>query len=152
MQCHHGVIFAGQSQISGHIQSRRPCTMLQQGVDHDVAHKVDLSRIDTFRLRFSSASRLVVKRRSASESVTNRLISSGIVRSKLRRPASTCATGISSFAATSVQAIVELTSPDHDDHVRSLCFAYLFELHHDACRLNRMGGRADFQIDIRWGN
>ena len=40
-----------------------------------------------------------------------RLISSGIVRSKLRRPASTCAIGISSFAATSDAAIVELTSP-----------------------------------------
>ncbi len=52
-----------------------------------------------------------VSRRSESRSVTSRLISSGIVRSSLRRPASTWATGISSFAATSDAASVEFTSP-----------------------------------------
>ena len=44
-------------------------------------------------------------------SVTSRLISSGIPRSNERSPASTCATGIPSFTAASVQAIVEFTSP-----------------------------------------
>ena len=40
-----------------------------------------------------------------------RLISSGISRSKLRRPASTCATGIRFLLATRLHASVELTSP-----------------------------------------
>ena len=40
-----------------------------------------------------------------------RLISSGMRRSKLRKPASTCAMGMPSFAATSDTATVELTSP-----------------------------------------
>jgi len=40
-----------------------------------------------------------------------RLISSGMLRSKLRKPASTCATLMPSLAHTSVQARVELTSP-----------------------------------------
>ena len=44
-------------------------------------------------------------------SVTRRLTSSGIVASKLRRPASTCASGMSSLAQTSAAASVELTSP-----------------------------------------
>ena len=42
--------------------------------------------------RLASASRQVVKQMSESASVTMRLTSSGIVRSRLRRPASTCAT------------------------------------------------------------
>ena len=45
------------------------------------------------------------------ESVTSRLISSGIRRSPLRSPASTCATGMCSFLATIEQASVEFTSP-----------------------------------------
>ena len=40
-----------------------------------------------------------------------RLISSGIARSKLRRPASTWATRMPSLAQTSVHARVEFTSP-----------------------------------------
>jgi len=44
-------------------------------------------------------------------SVTKRLISSGISRSPLRKPASMCATGMCSFFATIEQAKVELTSP-----------------------------------------
>ena len=46
-----------------------------------------------------------------SRSVTRRLISSGIVSSKLRRPASTWAIGSPVFDATSAAATVELTSP-----------------------------------------
>src|SRR5881409_4169557 len=44
-------------------------------------------------------------------SVTTRLISSGMGRSRLRRPASTCPTRTWSFAATRAAATVELTSP-----------------------------------------
>ena len=44
-------------------------------------------------------------------SVRTRLVSSGIVRSKLRRPASTWATGTPALAATSAQLSVEFTSP-----------------------------------------
>ncbi len=44
-------------------------------------------------------------------SVSFRLCSSGIVRSKLRRPDSMCATGIESLTAASAAASVELTSP-----------------------------------------
>jgi hypothetical protein len=44
-------------------------------------------------------------------SATSWLISSGIVRSKERKPDSRCATGMPSLTATSVAASVELTSP-----------------------------------------
>ena len=44
-------------------------------------------------------------------SVTTRLISSGMARSRLRSPASTCTRGMPSFAATRPQATVLLTSP-----------------------------------------
>ena len=63
------------------------------------------------RRRFASASGLGVSSRSARASVTSRLISSGIPRSKERSPASTCAVRTPSFEATSVAAIVEFTSP-----------------------------------------
>ena len=49
--------------------------------------------------------------RSESASVTSRLISSGMLRSKLRNPASTCTTGICRLAAASEQARVLFTSP-----------------------------------------
>jgi hypothetical protein len=58
----------------------------------------------------ASASRDGVGGRSANLSVTRRLISSGIVRSKLHSPASTCAIRVPSFAAKSAAA-VEFTSP-----------------------------------------
>ena len=63
------------------------------------------------RNRLSCAVRSVVYSTSATWSVSTRLISSGMPRSKLRSPASTCATGTPFFTATSVQASVELTSP-----------------------------------------
>ncbi len=61
--------------------------------------------------RFSSASGDGVQRSSASESVTILLISSGMVLSNDRRPASRWATGMLSFTAVSVAAMVEFTSP-----------------------------------------
>ena len=63
------------------------------------------------RMRLSTASGECMKRNSESASVTTRLISSGIVRSKLRSPASIWPTGISSFAAARLAPSVELTSP-----------------------------------------
>ena len=66
--------------------------------------------LPSFR-RFSSASGEGVQRISAMESVTMRLISSGMVRSKERRPASRWAVLIPSLAAARVAAAVELTSP-----------------------------------------
>ena len=63
------------------------------------------------RRRFARPLGSETSRRSATASVRRRLISSGIVRSKLRRPASTWATGIPSLTAASAQATVLLTSP-----------------------------------------
>ena len=61
--------------------------------------------------RFPTASSLWRKRHSAKRSATIRFTSSGIVRSKLRRPDSMWATGIPIFTAVSAAARVELTSP-----------------------------------------
>ena len=58
-----------------------------------------------------AAMRSVVYSRSAIWSVSTRLISSGMLRSKLRSPASTWTTGIRFLLATRLQASVELTSP-----------------------------------------
>ena len=91
--------------------------------------------------RFSTASSLCRKSSSESSSATIRLISSGIVRSKLRRPDSTWATAIPIFAAVSAAARVELTSPGTTTRsgrsaastgssrsiVRAVCWAWLPE-------------------------
>ena len=53
-----------------------------------------------------------VYRRLESRSVKTLFISSGMVQSLDRRPASTCATGMPCLAATSAHAIVEFTSPN----------------------------------------
>ena len=83
-----------------------------QGVDHGVADEVDLGGGRCPRAPGCRAAlRSVVKSRSASWSVSSRLSSSGMPRSPLRRPASTCATGMPSLAAQSAAAMVELTSP-----------------------------------------
>ena len=63
------------------------------------------------RRRLARAPSSVMNRTSATASVSTRLISSGIVRSKLRRPASTWTTGMPSFTAVRVAASVEFTSP-----------------------------------------
>ena len=64
--------------------------MLQQRVDHHVADEVDARRVDAFAREIRAArSRSVVYSTSAIWSVSTRLISSGISRSKLRSPAST---------------------------------------------------------------
>jgi len=61
--------------------------------------------------RFKSPSSEGVNSRSDRRSVTIRLISSGMVRSKERSPASTWPTGTSNLAQTKAAATVELTSP-----------------------------------------
>ena len=63
------------------------------------------------RARWPMASGEVTKRRSHSWSVSRRLISSGIVLSKLRSPASTCASGTPSLAPARAAPTVEFTSP-----------------------------------------
>ena len=63
------------------------------------------------RARLSSASGLCVSSKSDRRSVRTRLISSGIVQSPDRRPASRWTIGIPSFDAASAQASVEFTSP-----------------------------------------
>ena len=70
-----------------------------------------LSSATPSALRFSSPSGEGVKSKSATESVKIRFISSGISRSKERKPASTWAQGIVNFAQTIEHATVELTSP-----------------------------------------
>ena len=101
--------------------------------------------------RFVAASGLCVNSRSAIRSVRTRLISSGIVQSNERRPASTWATGMPSLAAARVAASVELTSPPtHDEVGRSSSRSALERLQH-ARRLRAVRSRADAQEDVGLG-
>ena len=84
---------------------------MEQRVDHHIADECDLVVGLAFGAQVAIASRDGVSSRSASRSVTMRLISSGIVRSQLRNPASTWAMRMPIFAATSAAATVEFTSP-----------------------------------------
>ncbi len=61
--------------------------------------------------RFASASAEWMNRYSLNSSATIRFISSGMLRSKLRSPASRWANWTPSFTATSATASVEFTSP-----------------------------------------
>ncbi len=61
--------------------------------------------------RFATATSVGQKSRLEIWSTSLRFSSSGIVSSKERRPASTCATGTWSFAATRPPASVEFVSP-----------------------------------------
>jgi len=109
--------------------------------------------------RFSLALGSVVKRRSAMWSVSTRLNSSGMVRSKDRSPASTWATLTPSFAAVSAQATAEFTSPtvrlssrrSHDHRVWPVLQQHRLEGQHDAGRLLRMAAGAHAQVDIWLG-
>ncbi len=69
------------------------------------------SSVTPARRRLSLAVSLVVKNQLVMESVTTRLISSGMVQSPDRMPPSTWATGIPNLRATMEQAMVEVTSP-----------------------------------------
>jgi hypothetical protein len=84
--------------------------LIKQIINHHVADQVNPVRLMPSRFRLSTPEGSVTKTQSLIESVTMRLISSGICRSPLRRPASTWATSICNFFATNEQATVELTS------------------------------------------
>jgi hypothetical protein len=77
------------------------------------------------------------------------LISSGIERSKLRRPASTWATGIDRLTATNEQATVEY---DDDEVGRHLLVEEAVERLHDPRGLNRVRRRPDAQVELRSGH
>ena len=98
--------------------------------------------------RLTAALRSVVYSRSAIWSVSTRLISSGIARSKLRRPASTCTTGTPFLTATSAQARVELTSPTTSTHGRPVRVQHRLEAAHHLGGLHGMAARADFQVEV----
>src|SRR6185436_19216136 len=72
-------------------------------VDHDVADALDFLGGHAF------VAQVFVHNRSTMASVARRLISSGMRRSRLRRPASRCTVGMPSLAPTMAQATVALT-------------------------------------------
>ena len=77
-----------------------------------------------------------------------RLISSGIDRSKLRRPASTWATGMSSLTADERrrQRRVDVTVDDHD--VRRLVLEHRLQGAPSVGRLVRVAARADTEAEV----
>ena len=89
--------------------------------------------------------------RSAMASVSSRLISSGIVRSKLRRPASTWATGMPSLTAASAQATVLLTSPKTTVPARTVVHQVRFVPLDDAGRLRAVRAGADVEMHVGRG-
>ena len=93
-----------------------------------------------------------VSSRLANRSVTIRLISSGIVRSSLRSPASTCAMRMPSFAATIADAMVELTSPYTTSQSGLMRHQHRLDALDDARGLHRMRARAHGQILVGRGD
>ena len=90
----------------------------------------------------------VVNSRSLSASVTMRLISSGIVRSKLRSPASTWATRHAQLRRDQAQASVELTSPTTTTRSGRSSTTTGSKRHHHLGGLLGVGARADAQVDV----
>ena len=123
----------------------RPVAMGQAACRSSRCRRSDSSTGDALAARLSSADS-VVNRRSEIWSVRMRLISSGIVRSKLRSPASTCATRTPSLAATSAQAIVELTSPTTSTRSVGCSMSDRLERRHDRGGLLRVRAGADFRL------
>ena len=104
------------------------------------------------RSRFSSPSGDGVHSRSEIASVTSRLISSGMRRSRLRSPASRCTTGIHSFAPTIAHAAVEFTSPTTTIQSGRSCETDLLVRDHDAAGLLGVAAAADLQVIARLGS
>ena len=77
-----------------------------------------------------------------------RLISSGMLRSKLRSPASTCATGRPIFTAVSAAASVELTSPTTTTMSGRTCSSDRLEPRHDLRDLRDRARRLHLQVDV----
>ena len=121
----------------------------QQRIDHHVADEADARPAAMpSRSRLSAAARSVVYRTSAIWSVSTRLISSGISRSKLRSPASTCTTGMRFLTATRLHASVELTSPTTMTQDGAELVEHGLEAPHDLGRLYRVGAGTDLEIDV----
>ena len=97
----------------------------------------------------SSASGLVVNSSSASRSLTTRLISSGIERSKERRPASTCADRDRQLGGDEArrERAVDV-AVDHRER-RRIVRPCTLEADHRRGRLLGMRARADAEIDVR---
>jgi len=89
----------------------RPRQEPLQGIDHGVADEVDPGGVDALAGQVLGGAALRGEQQISGLVGGRRLSSSGMVRSPLRRPASTCATGMRSFVAQSAAASVELTSP-----------------------------------------
>ena len=101
--------------------------------------------------RLASASGDGVHRTSASASVTMRLISSGIVRSRLRKPASRCATGMPSFGADQGAGQGRIDVADDDDPIRTRRVAQPLVGDHHAAGLLRVAAAAHAEVMIRIG-
>ncbi len=104
------------------------------------------------RRRFTLPDSSVVNRRSAIASVSMRLISSGIVRSKLRSPASTCATANTEFRRDQRARDGRVHVADHEDDVRPPLEQDLLEGHHDRGGLHGVGCRAHPEVHVRARN
>ena len=101
--------------------------------------------------RLATASSVVANSHVARPSVTTRLTSSGIVRSNERSPASTCATGTPSLAATTLHAMVEFTSPTTTTASTGVACQPGLERSHDASGLHGMGSTAHAEVDVGLG-
>ena len=146
----HDEVLAG-SQAQAHARSRRPqpVHVREQRVDHRVADEEDPLVGDASAAQVLDwPTSLVVKNQLVIASVTMRLISSGIVQSPERMPASTCATGTCSFCAAMAQAIVELTSPTTRHSSARLLEQQLLVARHDRGRLLGLRAGADLEVDV----
>ena len=76
------------------------------------------------------------------------MCSSGIDQSKLRSPASTCTTGISSFTAASAAPSVELTSPATTVAAGRISRSTALDPEKDRGRLLGVRPRADIELDV----
>ena len=119
-----------------------------QGIDHDIADEMDLVRSNTLRRRFSRPLSSVMKRRSAMASVRSRLISSGMVRSKLRSPASTCATGYPELDRGEGGREGGVHIAYHEHQIRKRREEDRLEPSHDLCRLDRVRRRTDSEVEV----
>ena len=110
------------------------------------------------RARLSAASRQVVKSTSESASATTRFTSSGMSRSRLRSPASTCAstgrTGRPLLAEVDLRRHqgarrrrVDVADDDHD--VGPLRLEHLLEADHHPGGLRGVRSRSDAEVDSR---
>ncbi len=77
-----------------------------------------------------------------------RLISSGIVRSRLRSPASTCATANAPFRGDERARKRRVHVSDNEHEIGVMLGEILVERRHDACRLHGMRPGADAEMAV----